>query len=61
VTSNARSLKEEDIYLWRYEDVPQLQHGLRRYFPYYNERRPHQALDDRTPAEVYRHGRRSAG
>jgi putative transposase len=56
-----RTVKYEDIYLWRYEGVPQLQQGLRRYFPYYNERRLHQALDYRTPADVYRQGRRSAG
>lgn len=59
-----RTVKYEDIYLWGYEDVPQLQQGLGRYFPYYNEGRPHQALDYRTPAAVYRQGRvggKSAG
>jgi len=59
-----RSVKYEDIYLWRYEGVPELQRGLGRYFPYYNEQRLHQALDYRTPAAVYREGRapgRSAG
>ena len=52
-----RSVKYEDIYLWRYETVPQLQQGLSRYFPYYNEERLHQSLDYRTPAVVYQHGR----
>jgi putative transposase len=52
-----RSVKYEDIYVWRYETVPQLQAGLERYFPYYNEKRPHQSLDYRTPAAVYRQGR----
>jgi putative transposase len=59
-----RSVKYEDIYLWRYEGVPELQRGLRRYFPYYNEQRLHQALDYRTPAAVYKQGRaggKSAG
>jgi putative transposase len=59
-----RTVKYEDIYLWRYEDVPELQRGLGRYFPYYNEGRPHQALDYRTPAAVYRRGQavgKSAG
>jgi putative transposase len=59
-----RSVKYEDIYLWRYEAVPELQQGLLRYFPYYNEARPHQSLGYRTPASVYRQGRtggRSAG
>src|SRR5208283_1661462 len=52
-----RSVKYEDIYLWRYEAVPQLQQGLGRYFPYYNEERFHQSLDYRTPAAVYREER----
>jgi putative transposase len=59
-----RTVKYEDNDLWRYEDVPQLRRGLGRYFPYYNEQRPHQSLDDQTPAAVYRPGqaaRRSAG
>jgi putative transposase len=59
-----RTVKYEDLYLWRYEGVPELQRGLGRYFPYDNEQRLHQALDYRTPAAVYREGRapgRSAG
>ena len=49
-----RTVKYEDIYLWRYETVPQLQQGLGRYFPYYNEERLRQALGYQTPAAVYR-------
>jgi putative transposase len=49
-----RSVKYEDIYLWRYEAVPELREGLGRYFPYYNEERLHQTLGYRTPGEVYR-------
>ncbi len=49
-----RSVKYEDIYLWRYEAVPELREGLGRYFRYYNEERLHQSLDYRTPAAVYR-------
>ncbi len=56
-----RSVKYEDIYLWRYEGVPEVRRGLGRYFPYYNEERLHQALEYRTPGMVYRAGRRSAG
>jgi putative transposase len=52
-----RSVKYEDIYLHRYEGVPQLQQGLGWYFPYYNEERFHQSLDYHTPAAVYRDGR----
>jgi len=56
-----RTVKYEDIYLWRYEAVPQLQEGLGRYFPYYNEERPHQSLGYRTPAAEYRQRRGVAG
>ena len=48
-----RSVKQEDVYLWGYESVPELEQGLRRYFGFYNGERPHQSLDYRTPAEVY--------
>jgi putative transposase len=49
-----RTVKYEEVYLWRHETVPALQEGLRRYFRYYNEQRRHQALDYQTPASVYR-------
>jgi putative transposase len=52
-----RTVKYEEIYLWRHETVPALASGLSRYFGYYNEARRHQSLDNRTPAEVY--GQRS--
>ena len=56
-----RSVKYEEVYLHRYEVVPQLVSGLERYFAYYNEGRLHQSLDYQTPGVVYREGRRSAG
>ncbi len=43
-----------------HESVPALSAGLRRYLGFYKEERPHQALGYRTPAEVYRQGRRPA-
>src|SRR5271165_4364017 len=49
-----RSVKYEDVYLHGYEVVPELQRGLVRYFTFYNEERPHQSLERRTPREVYR-------
>jgi putative transposase len=52
-----RTVKYEDIYLRCYETVPELTRGLGRYFPFYNEQRPHQSLGYRTPAQVYRGGR----
>jgi putative transposase len=48
-----RTVKYEHIYVWRSETVPELHAGLRAYFRYYNGRRRHQSLNDRTPAEVY--------
>ena len=48
-----RSLKYEDIYLKDYETVPALIDGLDAYFAFYNDRRPHQSFDYRTPAHVY--------
>jgi putative transposase len=53
-----RSVKHEDVYLWGYEAVPALEEGLGRYFPFYNEERPHQSLGYRTPAAVYEAARR---
>lgn len=48
-----RSVKYEDLYLKAYEEVPSLDGGLRTYFGYYNEERPHQSLGYKTPAEVH--------
>jgi putative transposase len=59
VEGNDASFKYEDVYLRGYEAVPELQRGLGRYFPYYNERRLHQALGYRTPAQVYQAGRKA--
>ena len=52
-----RSVKQEHVYLWCYEAVPQLQQGLAGYFGFYNDERPHQALAYQTPATVYGRGR----
>jgi putative transposase len=49
-----RSVKYEDIYIQDYETVPELYRGLARYFGFYNDERPHQSLEYRTPAVVYR-------
>ena len=53
-----RRVKYEDIYMKDYERVPELESGLTAYFQFYNEDRPHQSLDYRTPGEVYRAGAR---
>jgi putative transposase len=51
-----RSVKYEEVYLHDDEGMRDAQRGLGRYFPFYNEERPHQALGYRTPLAVY--GRR---
>jgi putative transposase len=48
-----RSVKYEDIYPKSYTIISEVQVGLGRYVPFYNERRPHQSLSYKTPAEVY--------
>lgn len=48
-----RSLKYEDIYLKDYENVEELIDGLRCYFDFYNNVRPHKNFGGRTPSEAY--------
>lgn len=49
-----RSLKYEEVYLHEYASPREAREGISRYLNFYNTRRPHQALDYRIPAEVYR-------
>jgi putative transposase len=49
-----RNLKYEDIYLKGYDSVPALMDGIADYMAFYNEARPHQALDYSTPLTVYK-------
>jgi putative transposase len=51
-----RTVKYEYIYLHGHERVPELEQGLGGYFGFYNHERLHQALEYRTPAEVYEGG-----
>ena len=55
-----RSLKYEDIYLKHYADGREARAGIAQWFAFYNDRRPHQALDYRTPMSVWREGMKSA-
>lgn len=48
-----RSVKQEEVYIHDYEDVGDARRSLEAYFRFYNEERPHQGLDYRTPYEVY--------
>jgi putative transposase len=49
-----RSVKYEEVYLKDYRDVSSCIEGLRDYFRFYNDERPHQALGYKTPRQVYR-------
>jgi putative transposase len=51
-----RSVKYEEVYLHDYGGMGEAQRGLGRYFPFYNEERPHQGLGYRTPEAVYGDG-----
>lgn len=48
-----RSFKQEEFYLNDYSDVKQLKHAISAYVEFYNNKRWHQSLDYKTPAEVY--------
>lgn len=49
-----RSLKYEDVYLRNYATLAEAQAGIANWIRFYNVRRPHQALNNRTPLDVYR-------
>jgi putative transposase len=48
-----RSVKYEDVYIKEYTTVQRLRCGLKQYFRFYNDERPHQSLSSQTPSEVY--------
>lgn len=48
-----KTLKYEDIYLYRYDTLKNLRKGLMKYFNFYNSERPHQSLDGKSPDEIY--------
>jgi putative transposase len=48
-----RTVKYEEVFLRDYADASEARQGLKAYFRFYNELRPHQALDYRTPAQAY--------
>ncbi|MCA1617534.1 MAG: IS3 family transposase [Acidobacteria bacterium] len=55
-----RSVKYEEVYLKDYGSVAEAMRGLRAYFEFYNHERPHQSLNYKTPAAVYRQGQTRA-
>lgn len=48
-----RTVKYEEVYVHAYDTVRAAQEGLARYLTFYNQTRPHQALDGQTPDQVY--------
>ncbi len=51
-----RSVKYEEIYIWNHETIADLEKGLHRYFMFYNNERPHQSLNNKTPRDVHLNG-----
>ena len=51
-----RSLKYEDVYLKGYAEGREARAGIAAWVAFYNERRPHQALGNRTPMAVWHDG-----
>ena len=48
-----RSVKYENVFLSSYQNIQEAQAGLSEYLQFYNHTRPHQSLDNQTPAAVY--------
>jgi len=48
-----RSVKYEEVYIKDYQNVPEAKQGINDYMTFYNQERPHQSLNYKTPAEVY--------
>ena len=48
-----RTVKYEEVYLKTYSNGREAKAGLDVYLHFYNTQRPHQALDYRTPADVF--------
>ena len=48
-----RSVKYEEVYLKAYDNVSEARASIGRYLDFYNGRRPHSSLDDKTPDQAY--------
>ena len=48
-----KSVKYEEVYLKAYASVAEAKTGIGNYLRFYNTKRPHQALDGRTPDQAY--------
>ena len=48
-----RSVKYEEVYLKAYDSVAEARASIGRYLDFFNRRRPHSSLDERTPDQAY--------
>jgi len=48
-----RSLKHENVYLRGYRGLKEARDGISKYFAFYNQHRPHQALRNQTPMIIH--------
>ena len=48
-----RSVKYEEVYLKAYDSAGEARASIGRYLEFYNGRRPHSSLDDKTPDRAY--------
>lgn len=48
-----RTIKYEDVFLQSYQTLPEAKVGVEKFINHYNYVRPHQALNYRTPSELY--------
>ena len=51
-----RSLKYEEVFIKAYGTVAEARRGIGAWISFYNDERPHQALDYKTPTEVFEAG-----
>ena len=49
-----RTVKYEDVYLRGYGSPKELREGLKNYFRFFNEKRPHQSLGNKSPLDYHR-------
>ena len=49
-----RTIKYENVYIKKYENGVEARKGLEEYLVFYNDKRIHQALNYKTPRELYK-------
>ena len=48
-----RSVKQEEIYLNPPDNIKDLKQGIDKFIRFYNDQRPHQSLNYKTPSQIY--------